>query len=97
MADRDKGTDIDKLLAEVDAMTGGGKPAKGAVAPPSSAERSPGRFATQVRVAAISGGVAAVGVFCLFFAVPFVLAAPSGAFGAFLGTFAAVFILRRRR
>jgi hypothetical protein len=78
-------------------LTGGGKPAKGAVAPSSSGQPSPGRFVSQVRVAAISGVVAAVGVFCLFVAVPFILAAPSGAIGAFLGTFAGVFIFRRRR
>jgi hypothetical protein len=98
MADRDKGSDIDKLLAEVDGMlTGGGTPAKGAVAPSSSTEPSRGRLATQVRTAAISGAVAAVGVFIFFFAVPFVLDASSGAAGAFLGTFGAVLIFRRRR
>jgi hypothetical protein len=98
MADRDKGTDIDKLLAEVDGMlSGGGTPAKGAVAPAGSAEPSRGRFVTQVRTAAISGAVAAVGVFIVFLAVPFVLDASSGAVGAFLGTFGAVLIFRRRR
>lgn len=97
MADRDKGTDIDKLLAEVDGMlTGGGTPAKRAVAPSGSAESSRGRFATQVRAATISGAVAAVGVWCAFAVLPF-LAAPSGAVGAFLGTFGAVLLFRRRR
>jgi hypothetical protein len=95
MADRDKGTGIDKLLAEVDGMmSGGGTPAKGAVAPSEQASR--GRLATQVRTAGLSGAVAAVGVWCVFAVLPF-LAAPSGAVGAFLGTFAGVFIFRRRR
>jgi len=35
-------------------------------------------------------------VWCVFAVLPF-LAAPSGAVGAFLGTFAGVFIFRRRR
>jgi hypothetical protein len=35
-------------------------------------------------------------VFCAFAILPF-LRAPSGAIGAFLGTFAAVLIFRRRR
>jgi hypothetical protein len=97
MADRDKGTDIDKLLAEVDGMiTGGGTPARGAVAPSSSAESSRGGFVTRVRTATISGAVAGVGVWCVFAVLPF-LAAPSGAVGAFLGTFGAVLIFRRRR
>jgi hypothetical protein len=96
MADRDKGTDIDKLLAEVDGMMGGGTPAKGAVAPSGSAEPSRGPIAGRLRTATISGGVAAVGVWCVFAVLPF-LAAPSGAVGAFLGTFAAVLIFRRRR
>jgi|KBSSwiStaDraftv2_1062776.scaffolds.fasta_scaffold160361_3 hypothetical protein len=96
MADRDKGSDIDKLLAEVDGMLTGGTPAKGPVAPSSSAEPSRGGFASQVRTAAVSGAVAAFGVWCVFAVLPF-LAAPSGAVGAFLGTFAGVFIFRRRR
>jgi hypothetical protein len=97
MADRDKGTDIDKLLAEVDGMmTGGGTPAKGAVRPSRSPESSRGGFVTQVRAATMSGVVAAVGVWCAFAVLPF-LGAPSGAIGAFLGTFGAVLIFRRRR
>ena len=88
MADRDKGTDIDKLLAEVDGMLGGGgKPASRPVVPADAAATSPGRFVAQVRTAAL---------FCIFAVLPF-LGAFSGASGAFLAAFAAVMIFRRRR
>jgi hypothetical protein len=97
MADRDKGTDIDKLLAEVDGMlTGGGTAPERPVAPADSEESKPGFIGGRIRAATTSGAVAAVGVFCVFAVLPF-LAAPSGAIGAFLGTFAAVLIFRRRR
>jgi hypothetical protein len=97
MADREKGTDVDKLLAEVDGMlTGGGTAPKRPVAPADSTESKPGFIVAQIRAAAVSGAVAAVGVFCVFAVLPF-LRAPSGAIGAFLGTFAAVLIFRRRR
>jgi hypothetical protein len=100
MADHDKGTDIDKLLAEVDGMlTGGGTP-KRPVAPVDSGPSAPdgllGGLVAQVRTAAVSGVVAAAGVWLLFAVLPF-LGAGSGAVGAFLGTFFAVLVFRRRR
>jgi hypothetical protein len=101
MADGDKGTDIDKLLAQVDGMlSDGGTPPKRAVAPRDSGPSAPdgvlGGLVAQVRTATVSGVVAGVGVWCAFAVLPF-LRAPSGAVGAFLGTFAAVLIFRRRR
>jgi hypothetical protein len=97
MADRDKGTDIDKLLAEVDGMLGdGGKRASRPVVPAEATDASPGRFAARVRTAGVSGVVAAAGVFCLFAVLPF-FGAFSGAAGAFLAAFAAVLVFRRRR
>jgi hypothetical protein len=100
MADRDKGTDVDKLLAEVDGMmSGGGTPPKRAVSPVDGAPATDGALGglvAQFRAATVSGAVAAVGVWCIFAVLPF-LGAPSGAVGAFLGTFAAVLIFRRRR
>jgi hypothetical protein len=97
MADRDKGTDIDKLLAEVDGMlTGGATPAKSrAVVPETSTASWSDGIVAQVRAAALSGAVAAVGVWCLFALLPF-LRAPSGAVGAFLAAFGAVLVFRRR-
>ena len=50
----------------------------------------------QVRAATVSGAVAAAGVWLVFAVLPF-LRAPSGAIGAFLATFAAVLVFRRRR
>jgi hypothetical protein len=96
MADRDKGTDIDKLLAEVDGMlTGGGTPAKRAVQPANDSSWSDGVVA-QLRTAVASGAVAAVVVWFVFAVLPF-LRAPSGAIGAFLAAFGAVLVFRRRR
>ncbi len=95
MADRDKGTDIDKLLAEVDAMTGGGTAARRpASKPPASTEETSG-LTRRVRTAATAGVVGA-GVVWLIFAVLPLLGAGSGAIGAFLATFVAVLLLRRR-
>lgn len=97
MADRDKGTDIDKLLADVDGMlTGGGTTPSRSVAPAGAEQSASGGFVAQVRAATVSGVVAAVGVWCVFAVLPF-LRAPSGAIGAFLGTFLAVLVFRRRR
>ena len=96
MADRDKGSDIDKLLAEVDGMLTGGTPAKGPVAPSSSAEPSRGGFAARCGPPLSPAPSRPSACGCVFAVLPF-LAAPSGAVGAFLGTFAAVFIFRRRR
>jgi hypothetical protein len=97
MADRDKGTDIDKLLAEVDGMmSGGGTPAGRAVAPKGEAQSWSDGIVAQVRAATVSGAVAGVGVWFLFAILPF-LRAPSGAIGAFLAAFGAVLVFRRRR
>ena len=99
MADRDKGSDVDKLLAEVDGMLAGGTSPSRPIAPTSAGETeqswSDGLVA-QVRAATVSGVVAAVAVWCVFAVLPF-LRAPSGAVGAFLAAFTAVLIFRRRR
>lgn len=98
MADGDRETDIDKLLAEVDGMmSGGGTPANRAVAPTGAAAPSwSDGIVAQVRAATLSGAVAGVGVWFLFAVLPF-LRAPSGAIGAFLAAFGAVLVFRRRR
>jgi hypothetical protein len=96
MAERDKGTDVDKLLAEVDGMlTGGGTTPARSVQPHGAPERA-GGFAGQLRVAAASGAFAAVVVWFVFAILPF-LGANSGAIGAFLAAFFAVLVFRRRR
>jgi hypothetical protein len=96
MAERDKGTDVDKLLAEVDGMlTGGGATPARSVQPHGAPERA-GGFAGQLRVAAASGALAAVVVWFAFAILPF-LRANSGAIGAFLAAFLAVLVFRRRR
>lgn len=97
MADHDKGTDIDKLIAEVDGMlSGGGTPPSRAVQPPGATQSWTDGIVTHVRTAVVSGATAAVAVFCLFAVLPF-LRAPSGAVGAFLAAFGAVLVFRRRR
>jgi hypothetical protein len=97
MAEPDKGTDIDKLLAEVDGMlSGGGTPASRPVVPAGADETASGGLVARVRVAAVSGGVAAVVVWFMFAVLPF-LQAFSGAAGAFLAAFFAVLVFRRRR
>jgi hypothetical protein len=101
MADRDKGTDVDKLLAEVDGMlSGGGSAPRRPVAPVEDSESAPdgllGGLVAQVRTATVSAAVAGVGVWLIFAVLPF-LRAPSGAIGAFLATFVAVLVFRRRR
>jgi hypothetical protein len=97
MAERDKGTDVDKLLAEVDGMlSGGGTTPARSVQPHGAEEHSTGGLVGQLRAAAVSGAVASVGVWFLFAILPF-LRATSGAVGAFLAAFVAVLIFRRRR
>jgi hypothetical protein len=100
MADRDKGTDIDKLLAEVDGMLSGDGSPKRPVAPVERAEPDSGglfgALAARARTATVSAVVAGVGVWLIFAVLPF-LRAGSGAVGAFLGAFAAVMVFRRRR
>ncbi len=97
MADPDKRTDIDKLLAEADrVLAGEGATPARAVQPRQGAESEPGRLVPQVRAAALSGAVAGAAVWFLFAVLPF-LGAMSGAVGAFLATFVAVLVFRRRR
>lgn len=94
MAERDKPTDIDKLLAEVDAMTSGVPAARRPATPPARVEE-PGGFMGRVRTAATAGVVGGGVVWVMFALLPF-LRAGSGAAGAFLATFIAVLLLRRR-
>jgi hypothetical protein len=97
VADPDKRTDIDKLLAEADQMlAGAGATPVRAVQPREGTEPEPGRLVQQLRAAAFSGAVAAAAVWVLFAVLPF-LRATSGAVGAFLATFVAVLVFRRRR
>ena len=97
MADPDKRTDIEKLLAETDMMlTGaGGRPARRAQ-PEADPDHRSGGLTGQLRAAAVSGAVAATTVWVLFAVLPF-LRATSGAVGAYLATFVAVVVFRRRR
>jgi hypothetical protein len=94
MAERDKPTDVDKLLAEVDAMTGGTTARRPAAQPPARTEPA-GGFTARVRTAATAGVVGGGVVWVMFAVLPF-LRAGSGAIGAFLATFVAVLLLRRR-
>ena len=97
MADPDKRTDIDKLLAEADQMLAGADAAPSRdLQPRRGTESDPGRLVQQLRAAALSGAVAGAGVWFLFAVLPF-LRATSGAAGAFLATFVAVLVFRRRR
>jgi hypothetical protein len=94
---RDKGTDVDKLLAEVDSMLSG-SPAVVPAARGSSetdAGSRVGGLAGRLRAAALSGVGAAVLVWFVFAVLPF-LGAFSGAAGAFVGAFLAVLVFRRR-
>lgn len=95
MADPDKGTDADKLLAEVDHMLSGPSGARPAKREPEQDQRS-GGLRARVRAAAVTGAVGAGFVWLLFAFLPF-LGATSGAAGAFLAGFVAVLVLRRRR
>jgi hypothetical protein len=97
VADPDKRTDIDKLLAEADRMLAGeGATSARAVQPRQGKESDPGRLVQHLRAAALSGAVAAGAVWFLFAVLPF-LRATSGAVGAFLAAFTAVLVFRRRR
>lgn len=95
MAKRDEGSDIERLLAEVEGTLGGSKPASRATPSRGRVDKRAGGLTEQVRVAAFTGVVGAGVVFVLFALLPF-LRAPSGAAGAFLATFVAVLLLRRR-
>ncbi len=101
MADPDKQSEIDKLLAEVDRAVSGSPPARSRSSEPAAPSKSPvsslrDSLATRTRVAATLGAVAAAVVFALFWVLPF-LGAVSGAGGAFLATFVSVFVLWRRQ
>jgi hypothetical protein len=97
MADPDKRSDIDKLLAEADGvLAGAGATPVRAGQPQRGTESEPGRLVQQLRSAAVSGAVAAAAVWFLFAVLPF-LRATSGAVGAFLAAFMAVLVFRRRR
>lgn len=78
--------EFDRLLAETEAAIQG-RPSPPAERPAAAApQRPPGRFETSLRVSAVSGTVAAAGVFAAFAVLPF-LGAFSGAAGAFIATF----------
>jgi len=95
MAERDKGSDIDRLLAEVEGTLSGKAPAAPEGREVGRRERRSGGLVGRARTAAVSGAVAAGAVWVAFAVLPF-LRAPSGAIGAFLGAFVAVLVLRRR-
>ena len=97
MADPDKRTDIDKLLAEADQMlAGAGAAPVRAEQPRQGTEPASGMLVPRMRAAALAGAAAAAGVWVLFAVLPF-LRAGSGAVGAFLAAFTAVLVFRRRR
>jgi hypothetical protein len=101
VAGSDERSEIDKLLADVEGTlsgraTGGTDPAvrQGRTpAPPAESWRT--RLADRRRVALVAALAAGGGVWLLFAFLPF-LGAISGGLGAFLGTFLAVLLLRRR-
>lgn len=95
MADRDEGTDIDKLLAEVERSLGGKPPATPAGGEAARSEAGSGGLVSRARGAAMGGAAAAAVVWVIFALLPF-LRAPSGAIGAFIAAFVAVFVLRRK-
>lgn len=98
MADRDKGTDIDKLLAEVDGMLTGPAASNRR---PVAAEEPGGRglveaVRARLRTAFVAGAVSGGVVWVLFAVLPF-LRATSGAVGAFLAASVIVLVRPRRR
>ena len=104
MAERDKRSEIDKLLAEVEATLGDqpAAPRSGRGSQPaerrrdtSPAEATGSGLVARVSTAAVTGAVAAGLVWIAFFFLPF-LGATSGAAGAFLATFIALLVVRRR-
>ncbi|MCI0689761.1 MAG: hypothetical protein L0Y54_21365 [Sporichthyaceae bacterium] len=104
MADPSNRSEYDKLLAEVDGALSG-KPATTPERRPARADRGEldtgsapslrARLMSRIRVSFIAAAVAA-GLVWLLFAILPVLASWSGAAGAFIGTFVAVLVLRRR-
>jgi hypothetical protein len=105
MAERDKRSEIDKLLAEVEATLGdqpaaprsggGSQPAERRRRDTSPAEATGSGLVARVSTAAVAGAVAAGLVWIAFFFLPF-LGATSGAAGAFLATFITLLVVRRR-
>lgn len=83
--------EIERLLAEVDGTLGRGGRAPARSEP--AATKAPGKFELSARVAAVSGALAAAGVFGLFAVLPF-FGAFSGAAGAFTATFVIIFAQR---
>lgn len=84
--------EIERLLAEVDGTLGRGGRSTPAAGQPAAA-KLPGKFEMSARVAAVSGALAAAGVFGLFAVLPF-FGAFSGAAGAFTATFVIIFAQR---
>lgn len=97
-ADRGERSEIDKLLAEVDQMTGDAPVLRRRAAEPAPAEDSFGSLlhdlTRRFRVAALAGTVAGGAVWMLFALLPF-LRATSGGVGAAIAAFFAVLVLRR--
>lgn len=105
----DQSSDYDRLLAEVEANLGDkpvrrepGKQLRREPAeqvPVQRADAAPvgqqGGLQRRARTAAVAGVTGAAAVFVIFAVLPF-LGAISGAIGAGLATFVAVFLLRRR-
>lgn len=94
MARKDEDPDFEALLAEVEQTVSGGPKPAAQVPARKSEQASEGRV-SRVGTAVVTGAVAAVVVWVIFALLPF-LRAGSGAVGAFLATFVAVLLLRRR-
>lgn len=94
--------EIERLIAEADAIIGRAPAAPARASAPAPAPETPrprGPLESTVRVSAISGAVAAALVFAAFAVLPF-FGSVSGAAGAFVATFAIVLgqrIARRGR
>ena len=94
MAGKDEDPDFEALLAEVEQTVSGG-PQPAAQVPARKSEQAPEGRVSRAGTAVVAGAVAAVVVWVIFALLPF-LRAGSGAVGAFLATFVAVLLLRRR-
>lgn len=94
MGEADRRNDIEKLLADAEAALGAGSPPAQA-RPPAAGENTTGVLVRRMRFAALAGATTAAAVWLLFALLPF-LGATSGAAGAFLATFVALVLLRRR-